>query len=843
MDILKKRFAQFSGEGDDSPEVEAVEEVELTQVNEEVPKESNRKFFPRLASFILLAGIFLLPVFFIPSQSVHFLFTKQLIFVTVIAFAVGVWFFRRLKSGTYEFPVSKILVAGGLVVVATLLSVLFSGSISESFIGQGFEVGTFISVLIGFLAVFIIPIYFTTKDKIFSAYTALFAAFAVLSLFEILRLIFGPGFLAFGIFTDMTSNILGKWNDLGIFFGLTATLSLITLEFFSSSGRLIKVLSYITLVISLFFLALVNFSEVWIVLGLFSIVLFVYLFSFSKDRHVENLDSDSSTKRRRFPGVTLAVVVISLVFILVGGYINNSLSTAFKVSQLEVRPSWQSTLSIAKETIKQDPVFGVGPNHFVKQWLLYKDPTVNSTVFWNSDFSYGVGLIPTYLINTGILGFLAWLLFLGVFVYTGFKTMFLSSKDKTVRYLTISSFLGALFLWIFNFIYSPSNVVVALTFIITGLFIASLVEEGTVSVKRGFYTGNAKLSFISVLSLIFLLVVVISVEYFVLQRYISYLYFEQGLVTLNSTGNVDQAEAKFLRATSLSRNDLFYRALTEVGIIKMGSLVNGATKDTPVDVLRTQFQNILGTTLGYAGEAINISPASYENWIERGRVYEAVVPLNITGAYDAARTTYEEALKYNPHNPSIYLMIGRLEYTKGDNVKAKEFITKALAEKNNYIDAIFLLSQVQIKDGDLKSAISSVEAASVLSPNDPSIFFQLGLLKYNNSDWKGAMGALEQAIALSPVYANAKYFLGLSYQKLGRIKDSIAQFNDLKKTNPDNKEIDLILSNLNAGKDPFANATPPINTNPAKGTKPPLQEKGTKKSKTPATVDDSTTEQ
>jgi len=788
-----------------------------------------QNFFYGLPFFVLLALFFLLPILFLPIKSADFLFTKQIIFVTAVIFAAGVWLLRRLKEGTYEFPASRIIIAGGLVVVATLLSTIFSGSFLISFIGEGFEVGTFVSILIGFLAIFIIPLYFTTKDKIFSAYTALFGAFAVISLFEISRLIFGLNFLSFGILTDMTSNILGKWNDLGVFFGLTSILSLVTLGFFSSSGRLIKVLSYITLVASLFFLALIDFSEIWETLGLFSVVLFVYLFSFIKERHTEEQIEDSFPKRRRFPVVTFIVAAISLLFILAGGYISSSLSTTFKISQLEVRPSWQSTLSVAKETLKNDPLLGAGPNRFVTQWLLYKDPSINATMFWNSDFSYGIGLIPTYLVNTGILGIISWLLFLGMFLYAGFKAMFVFSNDKTLHYLTISSFLGALFLWIFNIIYSPSNVIVALTFILTGLFLASLVEEGVINVKRGSYTDNAKLSFVSSLLLIFCLVVSISVEYFVLQHYIAYVYFNQGLISINANGNADLSEAKFLRATSFAKRDLFYRALTEIGIVKMDSLLNTET-NTPADAIRAQFQNILGATLGYSEEAIKINPTNYQNWTERGRVYEAVVPLNISGAYDAARTTYEEALKYNPHNPSIYLMIGRLEYTKGDNVKAKEYITKALAEKNNYTDAIFLLSQIQIKDGDLKSAIASVEAASALSPNDPSVFFQLGLLKYNNNDFKGAAVALEQAVALSPVYANAKYFLGLSYNKLGRNKEAIAEFDDLKKTNPDNKEIELILSNLNAGK-------APVNSNPAKDTKPPLQEKGTGKTKTLSPID------
>jgi tetratricopeptide (TPR) repeat protein len=127
-----------------------------------------------------------------------------------------------------------------------------------------------------------------------------------------------------------------------------------------------------------------------------------------------------------------------------------------------------------------------------------------------------------------------------------------------------------------------------------------------------------------------------------------------------------------------------------------------------------------------------------------------------------------------------------------------------------------------------------VQAASVLAPNDSGTFFQLGFLRYNNKDYQGAVSALEKTIVLNPAYANAKYFLGLSYQKLGRNAEAIAQFKDLQVTNPDNKEVGLILNNLQAGRDPFANAKPPIDNKPEKRATPPVSEKvSTKKTTKP----------
>jgi predicted Zn-dependent protease len=81
--------------------------------------------------------------------------------------------------------------------------------------------------------------------------------------------------------------------------------------------------------------------------------------------------------------------------------------------------------------------------------------------------------------------------------------------------------------------------------------------------------------------------------------------------------------------------------------------------------------------------------------------------------------------------------MARLEIAHKDSDKAKNNIANAIQLKNDYSDAIYLLAQMQINQGDLKSAIKSVEALTFTDPNDPGVFFQLGLLRYNNKDYSG----------------------------------------------------------------------------------------------------------
>ena len=310
----------------------------------------------------------------------------------------------------FVIPNSPLFAALGVIVLLFILSGLFSGSPLFSFMGQGFEVGTTLSVLIVSLLAFLIPILLRTKEQIFGSYLAFLASFFLLALFHLFRLVFGPDFLSVGIFTETVSNTIGKWNDLGIFFGISALLSLVTIEFLSL-GRLFKALIYLSLFISLFFLAIVNFSTVWFVLGLFSLIFLVYLISFSPSGASTRMEepaeeSGTHTPRllRHIPFPSLLVLLVSTIFILAGNTLGGAISAALKISHIEARPSWGATFDVARQTLIKDPLLGAGPNEFAGEWLKYKPDGINGTVFWNTDFGYGVGLIPTFLTTAGILG-------------------------------------------------------------------------------------------------------------------------------------------------------------------------------------------------------------------------------------------------------------------------------------------------------------------------------------------------------------------------------------------------------------------------------------------------------
>jgi len=757
--------------------------------------------------FLLLGATFLLPIFFFPSISI--VFSKTILFGAVLVVLVALLIFDALKSSQMRLPYNLFTLSALLVPIFFVLSAFFSGDVAESFFGTRFEIGTASSVILGTILLFLTSHFFRTKDRVFAFFTAFFSSASLIALHQIIRLVFGPETLTLGISNSSALTLVGKWNELGVYFGLVAILSLVSLEILKLN-KTFKIVWSVVLAISLFFLVLTNFSYVWIVAGLSSVIAFSYLYVSRKKTEVAG--------QKRASKAAIVVFVLSLVFLFPKGpvwLINHApqvvqtavgkIATFFSAGDIEVRPSLSYTLDIAKETLKSDPVFGVGPNKFVDQWIAFKPADVNQTVFWASEFVYGIGLVPTYLATTGILGFLAALFFLGMFGYLGFTQVFKKGRDQFTQYLIVSSYVGALYLWIFQVVYIPSEVLFYLTFLFTGVFVACLHRDGAFQYRTINYASNARLSFVVVSGLIITLLATVSFAYYIGGKAYAAYQFNHAVVSVNVKGDIAAGEKALNNAIAADPQDVYYRGLVQLGVLKINAVLND--QSLKQDQKTAQISPLLAVTLDAAQKAIGQNETGYQNWITLGQLYEGLLPFGYEKAYESAKQAYEKAQVLNTKNPAIVLALARLEAANKNLPKAKEIVMQALAIKQNYSEAIYLLSQIQVSEGNLKDAIQSVSAIAFLNQNDPTVFFQLGFLQYSNKQYSDAITALERAVTLNNQYSNARYFLGVSYAKVGRQADAIAQFEEIQKLNPDNAEVKTALANLKAGKDPLATAT------------------------------------
>ncbi len=742
----------------------------------------------------LIVTFFLSIFFFIPFVSVTLEASKGFLISIGVVLSALFWLVARLFDGKFSIPKDKIILCALLIPVIFLIASFFSSSSYISLFGSGFEIGTFGSMMILFFLFFLSSIYFQEEKRLWNFYYALFGGAIILAFFELIHIFVGFQNI-FGIFKGVSSgNLLGSWNDFALFFGLIVIISLFTLEFLKLQ-KLHKWILYILLVISLLFLILVNTPLIWLLVGLFSLIVFVYSVSL---QHNRGNTGDGNALENKLSLAPLIVVIVSLLFLIGGNFLGSFFSKYVNIYNPDVRPSISATYHVAVKAIRHNPFFGTGPNTFNLDWTQWKPTQIVQTIFWNTDFNTGIGLVPTFLITTGILGFLAWLLFLFMFAKRGFQSMRLAfQQNPTSNYFVMTSFVISLYSWITLIVYTPNIVMLIIAFMSTGVFIGILASKSEKGNYNFSFLNDPRNSFFSILALVVLIIIAVSTTYVFVEKFASVVYFSNSLNPQSNIQSLTRSESMLNNAISLDKNDIYYRTLSQVYIAEISALLSDKTLSQ--DTLKSSLQTLVNSVQQAATSAVTQNPKQYLNWVNLGDIYSTLTSLGVAGSYDNGVKAYDKAIALAPMNPSILLSKAQLELNNKNNDGATGFINQALALKPNYTDAIFMLAQIQVNAGNLPEAINQAEKAALITPNDPTVFFKLGILRYNNNSFADAVSAFEMAVRLNPSYMNARYFLGMSYQKVGRTSDAIGQFKILNQALPDNKDVKANLDSLVAG--------------------------------------------
>lgn len=769
---------------------------------EEQTQNFSRFNFGKIFGYCVLALVFLVPIIFLPVISVSLYASKIAFIGSVTVLFIGAFLASTLSRGVIEFPKSKFLLALSVFPIIALISSVFSGQPDKSIAGVVFDLGTSGSIVMLVLLTFVSIIAIKEQAEIGAKTIYAFLFSSIVVLVHLFIRAFGATYLPATIANRIPNFLVGGSIDTAIFLGVTVIASLSVLNSLSLSNRG-KYLLYAILALSMIVIGAVGFKPIIILIGLFALVYFVYTLSWS-------VSSNISERREHASFPALFVLAISLVFILSGDSLSGFLSNRLKLNMIDVRPNLETTMSLVGSAWKQNPVFGVGANMFKELWDMKRPVDINVTQFWGTDFNFGSGFVPTVAATTGLLGLLSILVFLVLYVYTGFKAIFFSSTDSSFRYVSSTTFFVSIFLWAMAFIYTPSIAILALAFIFTGIFIGILSSAGLIQNMRVNIFSSPRANFASVFGIVVLLIASIAGGYFIWERVVAASLFQRG----NS-----------LAAVRLVPADIYWRGVSENSLSQVGSIIGNISR--PEDLGESQkaaIRTSISDSIASANNAIAWDSKNYQNWFALGRVYEVLAVNGIEGASENAKTAYLEAQKRSPVSPAIPLAFARLAAISGNRDEARVNISKAIELKKNYTDAYFALAQIEAASNNIEGAIQSVEAATFVDPQNSSLYFQLGLLKYNNDDFRGAASSFEQAVTLVSDYANARYFLGLSYERLGREDDAIKQFEEIQKTNPDNSEVKLILSNLRAGRSPFAEARPPVDDKPESRPELPIEE-------------------
>jgi len=754
-------------------------------------------FLDKVAKIPIYLLVFLLPLFFLPFTFNALDFNKQQLLILLVFISFVGWLMKALVERKLDLNVSFLNIPVIILLFVTGLSVLFSLSKSGSFWGWPLSIPDSFTTLFAFTILYLLVAnLFTKPSDTFKLCALLVFSGFLAAIFGGLQL-FGKFILPWELAKTTSFNTVGTVNSLGTFL---AVILVLTSSFVLQSKKLRPFLIACSLVF-LLALILINFKTAWIILA----VGCAFVFGLGVLRAKKIQDANWLV----FP---MTLIILGIFFI-----------TFFRLSlrglpptPLEVSPSHKATLGIAKSVLRgKDLILGTGPGTFIYDYSKFKPTTINQTVFWNARFGSGSSEVFDKVINTGILGLLSFLSLILIFSWQSFSHFkkYILEKDIPNWFLETGVFASFFAVVLLYFLY-PTNIAISFLFWTLLGIVAALEKEKIKSLK--IQSGSPLFLGISFVLVLFF---ILGIGFLLLsgQRYLAEMKYLDSLISLQK-GDLDKSIESLLAAANLSSdNDSYWRDLSQDYLIKL----NRETQKEGIsqEEMTKSIQTLVANAVNAAEQASDVESANVNNWGNQGFVYRNLIGL-LPDSSDWAVKSYEKAIELEPSNPSFYTELGRvylaqagiLNQQTGKDAEKEEALKKAeenfkiaIEHKSDYIPAHFQLAILYQARGELKEAISKLEDTRLISPSDIGVAFQLGVFYYNDNQFDKAQLELERAINLSlelngEDYANARYFLGLVYDKLGQKDKAIEQFEKIKLSNPNNEEINKILENLRAGK-------------------------------------------
>jgi tetratricopeptide (TPR) repeat protein len=756
----------------------------------------------------LYAFVFLLPLFFMPFNTNVLELNKQLLLIVFCLVLLIAWLGKMIAEGKMEIKKSWLNLGIVFFLIFYLISSILSKNTYQSLVGFGGTVGeSLFSVLALVIIFFVLVNNLKDREELLNLAFVLVCSGILVGLFGGLQLL--EKFILPWGFTKTTGfNTVGSANALEIFL---ASLMVLSAILFTESDivRWRKIFYGLAAGLFLLLVLSINFVNVWWVLLITTI--FVISLGIINREQINQY-------RLILPMLILAFAVLMLLPVRL------NIFTWFSVP-LEVSPSLTATLDINKQVLKEKLFFGMGPGNYSYAYGLYRDISLNQTDFWNVRFNQGLSKIFSQPVVLGLSGWLVWLSIVISFAVYGLIALIRRRGKNWV--LALAAFASWFLLAFLQFFYA-TNLTLEFAFWTTlGMSFLALKtippkwdENKEVAIEK---IPSMAVEFertspmASILSFVFVLVLVltISVLYLGGSYYYADILYQKGATLVSEKNDLENGTVKIRDAVMLNPyNDLYLRTLSQAALLRVNQEL---TKSQSAE-RDTQIQNFIATAINIGKRSTDLSPLNIDNWVQRASIYRAVMGY-IAGAEQWAFDAYQEATRLEPQNPFYYLELGRTYVLAADILsptaqkdkekeakvveyltKAEEAFNKSISVKADYAPALFQLALVFDRQGKLDEAIAKMTQTKNAYPQDIGVAFQLGLLYYKKASWSLARAEFERAILIDQNYSNARYFLGLIYDKQGNRAAAVEQFEKIEQLNPDNQDVKNILANLRAGK-------------------------------------------
>lgn len=713
--------------------------------------------------FLLKGLVFVLPLFFLPGG--NFEFGKEILLLFSIPLLAAIFLAAQLARGRITIFKTPLNLPVLIFLFSLFLSLFFSFDRFSSLFGSYNRGNDSFLVILNF-GLF----YFLLVNFIFSR-----------SLLKISSLIKGLGFSAclvlavffstlvfkvfnFGFKIPLFNTVSASPEDFSLF--LSALIILFSGLIFSKIKRWQKGIIAVFNLFAFFALALINFKAAWGCLAAGAAVLLILrLPDFKKEK----------------------LKIAWLIFLLTA-----SLAAIFFFSGKEIigpheaRLGQVDTLAIAKDSLKDNLLFGSGPATFSYDFIFHRPARLNYSPFWDWRFDRGSSYFLETAATAGLAGFLSFFLLIIVAFYLAFRLAKKAEKKENKDF--ICSLLGAFtVLAIAQLIYNPGLVIL----FIFWLFLAWLMVEyraaadGTPG-KKLFQPLKFQLKFLKGAGWYLLLLLFLSGSFIFLAMSLKYwradfIYYKNG-----------QKEETLEKAIELNPHRLNYHlSLAKFYLSEAKAEFNRLPADRNIE----QFKANIGKSRLAAKEALVLFPRSVQAMETLAMIYRDIAPFS-TGSEQWAIEYFKEAAVLDPSNPVLFTELGKAYLAAGDFNKAEISLSEALNLKKDYYEAEFNLAKVYSRVDKNEEALKILDKLAASSAVNPEIYYEQGRIYYNLGKNEEAIEKFLSAISLNYNYSNGLYGLGLAYERKGDKTKAKYYLERVLEINPGNSDVEERLKNL-----------------------------------------------
>ena len=294
---------------------------------QKIKESRNSSLWSRIPGWILILITFLLPILFLPSNLVAVSVLKSVTFLGLLYVALFIWVILKFKDETFRLSFNLLSLSALLIPVIYLMSAFFSDNFVVSMFGRDFGLDSVLVFSSFFAALLLGTSVLEDKKASMNVYLALLLSAGLVSIVHILNILFTGLWPDMGYFLTATSNTIGKWFDLGVFSSAAVILSLVSIEFIRA-GKLVRWILNTIFALSLALVILVGFGELWLVLGIFSLIFFIYFLVIHR--------VSEEGKGVSLPVTSLITLVISIVFVIAGPKINIQIQNVLDIDFVEM---------------------------------------------------------------------------------------------------------------------------------------------------------------------------------------------------------------------------------------------------------------------------------------------------------------------------------------------------------------------------------------------------------------------------------------------------------------------------------------------------------------------------